>query len=608
MTAHGPFDQGICLISPVHWLYNYSINHKENQLTISHAIASDTGTYTCLAKNAYGETQHAIKVKVVTLPTVRKEILVKDGATLELPCIGTRYLKGISHVWKKDGRVVKVDAMQSDFKKGSLILKDMDESKVGFYSCHIIKDDRSRVLQTWVKMKPKLILTEGGMKDAMEDDPITFACNVLTSDDIDAKRLWKYNDTFLDSDSQRKISKNNGKLLEIQQLKLSDSGNYSCIASSSSAGDGKSQTITFKLNVLPKPKKLKGCETGIDDITVSKVEEVEERGKRLHQSAIVSWNVPSDLNHSCYDSINLIWWTNDSDRYFEKSFALDTNQAIIGDLNPQTGHYVQVNLVTPQRTLILGSTQSFVISKLEKLGVPPALGINESFYNSALTIILVAVLVSSLFLVMIAIVIYRNKKKHHRHGNSSSFGHLVCCDNCCISLCRKFTKSSDDQFVGKTNFNGFDRNAYHAAIIPLDVGGSGGFTSSNHSDFMANLTPQWPEPEDPIQTSASEDQEEHDPFLTRCSTFTPSISSDVKQVNNTSTKSSSNHKSSNGRSGGGEQAMIGLRRHSKTSISSSWSSLFNVPTSNTSTIKTTPSPNRKSIANTESTFTPRKRL
>ena len=224
------------------------------------------------------------------------------------------------------------------------------------------------------------------------------------------------------------------------------------------------------------------------------------------------------------------------------------------------------------------------------------------FYDSALTIILVAVLVSSLFLVIIGIIIYRSKKKHNNHRGTWM---LKCCNNCCFSLC-KSVKSDEDQFMGKTNFNGFDRNAYHAAIIPLDVG-SGGFTSSNRnheSNFMRNMTPQWPEEEEPAQTSASDDQEESDPFLQKYSTFAPI--SDVKPSNSLPAQNShfNNHNSSKGK----EDHVIGLRRHSKTSISSSWSSLFNVPTSNTSTVKTTPSPNRKSIANTESTFTPRKRL
>ena len=182
---------------------------------------------------------------------------------------------------------------------------------------------------------------------------------------------------------------------------------------------------------------------------------------------------------------------------------------------------------------------------------------------------------------------------------------LRCCDSCCFSVC-KFLNSDDDKFIGKTNFNGFDRNAYHAAIIPLDVG-SGAFTSSNRnneSDFMQNMTPQWPEPEEPAQTSASDDQEENEPFLKRYSTFIPI--SDVKHSKNL--PELNNHPNSHNSATGMGDHLIGLRRHSKTSISSSWSSLFNVPESNTSTIKTTPSPNRKSIANTESTFTPRKRL
>ena len=101
--------------------------------------------------------------------------------------------------------------------------------------------------------------------------------------------------------------------------------------------------------------------------------------------------------------------------------------------------------------------------------------------------------------------------------------------------------------------------------------------SAKTGDFMSNLTPQWPEPEEPSSAVGimnagqfATAEPEHEPFLKRHSTFAPAIPG---------------NKSKRARSGvvsaaiGGNHAHHGrpLRRGSKESISSSWSSLFNVP-------------------------------
>merc|ERR1711941_27578 len=115
----------------------------------------------------------------------------------------------------------------------------------------------------------------------------------------------------------------------------------------------------------------------------------------------------------------------------------------------------------------------------------------------------------------------------------------------------------------KTNFNGFDTGMYESAIINVETSKPKRHSYAekmNKDDFMSNLTPQWPEPEEvPMGTH------EYDPFLrhTTHSTFDP-------------------------------QGMLrgGRHRHnnhgSKESISSSWSSLFNVPGTSSGTVSIRP--------------------
>ena len=578
---------------------------SEEEYKILHAIHSDTGLYTCIAKNKYGETKKDIFVRVLTLPVIKKEIIVKNGDNLELPCIDDRGISGVTYIWQKNNELVSQDMIQPN---GSILLNNISEtSDTGIYSCIISIEGRNKTLTSKVQTKSNIIFSDGGYKRSMEGDSITLACNILW-DSRDVKRLWKYNDKFIDDSLQRNMSNEDRRYLELQNLKLSDAGKYSCIAS---LGDGKRHTITFSLEVVAKPKIFKGCETGIDDVLVSKLNKEEGNESTRNTSAAVSWKIPENLNRSCYQEIVLRWWTNDSNQFYDVPYNLTTTKAIIEDLNFNSGYYVQVILITPGRFEVLGLPKSFALSKLKQLSQS---GMETIFHggglDTAIIIIIVAAFVSSSFLIIIAIIIYRNKKKGKSAPQENSLMRGTA-GRCCYSLCKCLIKSDDDPYTGKTNFNGFDRGAYHDRIIPLDVD-SGGFTSSNRSGdngFMRNLTPQWPEPEEQtLQTSASDDQEENEPFLEhRYSTFAPIP--DVKQGNNKHINSSNNHFGSHNPSskGGRCDPLIGLRRNSKTSISSSWSSLFNVPTSNTSTVKTTPSPNRKSIANVESTFTPRKR-
>ena len=96
-----------------------------DEFEISHAIHSDTGTYTCVATNEYGKTNKTVFIKVLTLPVFKKEIIVKDGDELELPCIDTRGIDGVSYTWKKDDDIIHSNNLHSIQPNGSLILTKM---------------------------------------------------------------------------------------------------------------------------------------------------------------------------------------------------------------------------------------------------------------------------------------------------------------------------------------------------------------------------------------------------------------------------------------------------------------------------------------------------
>ena len=95
---------------------------SEEEYKILHAIHSDTGLYTCIAKNKYGETKKDIFVRVLTLPVIKKEIIVKTRDNLELPCIDDRGISGVTYIWQKNNELVSQDMIQSN---GSILLDNI---------------------------------------------------------------------------------------------------------------------------------------------------------------------------------------------------------------------------------------------------------------------------------------------------------------------------------------------------------------------------------------------------------------------------------------------------------------------------------------------------
>ena len=291
--------------------------------------------------------------------------------------------------------------------------------------------------------------------------------------------------------------------------------------------------------------------------------------------------------------------------------------------------------VGPLNVQIYGETRSFIFSELTPIPelssglVDPnsAAGENDPLLLRSgypvTTVVVVALVIIFLvaFAITIGLFIYRKKySKNPEPLETVCLWRRECCS--CFGLGNSSRASQNSARFGKTNFNGFDRGAFEGAIIissPMAVVGPGimpdevldddvdddeydngranlqrhsrysvyrgsaylagakngaNFVQSN-ADFMSNLAPQWPEPEEPVSASLANIHvaaplHEREPFL----------------APKRHRYSSPGRAAGGGRGGGGEnRAGSSKKRSSKESISSSWSSLFNVPA-----VSTTSSP------------------
>ena len=459
----------------------------------------------------------------------------------------------------------------------------MSEDKSGIYSCSAsLPNGRRTFVQTKVRIRPDIILSQGVPVTANEGEDVYLECLLVRG--VQAKRMWEFNGEYEYGD--RTKYENQGGLLIIQKAIPSDSGNYSCLATKKSSTERDS--IEYQLKVIPSREHWTPGETHVScsNVRDKPVEDL-NAFKIGNESVGIMWTLPEHYNQSCYEHISLTWWTNATDSsYSDMQLPLDQTQVKLSGLESELTYYVQVNLVAPLNVLAYGHTLKFSLRNLKE-GSFPEDDKGDNFdqvmdpltnpLENPLVIVIISVSLVVLCVVLVWIVIkYRQKQSnkpfarssvHIRHPSAIS----VCCQ--CRDWCYGPKETQDDQMFQKTNFNGFDTGMYDQAIITTTAEGPVSrpvsrpvpapkrssyiekSSSPKKSDFMSNLTPQWPEPEE----EAGAGQQEYDPFIRHHhpSTFDP------KQVH--------------------------MRRHgSKESISSSWSSLFNVPGTSSGTVSIRP--------------------
>ena len=226
----------------ISWRLNQTKTSKHNnkEFQITNAIASDGGKYVCTARNDYGETKAAIHITVIAVPVLLPEYQVKTGLPLTLPCVGSG--DTVKASWIKDGEAIDGKA-KVNVKTGALEIQSVTSETPGVYSCVVEsrqKAKRRKIIQTVVKLKPNIILVEGGSVAIPEGEDLQLECKVLAG--IDTKRLWKYNGQFVIEGGSKDI-KERGKVLTIEDVGVEDSGAYTCVAITNFGQD----TIQFQV-------------------------------------------------------------------------------------------------------------------------------------------------------------------------------------------------------------------------------------------------------------------------------------------------------------------------------------------------------------------------
>ncbi|GFS46965.1 hemicentin-1 [Trichonephila inaurata madagascariensis] len=262
-------------IIPLHSSPHIIFSEDYQHLELKQASLKDAGKYSCIAGNEVGTAEQDFKIDVQVPPKLENllDIPKNKSAILNKPVTISCPVSGIPPPlvkWFKDGKPLKMESnsniMLSQNSKHLKIFRTQ-VSDAGTYTCKAANDvgKIEKEFQLNVQVPPSMLETnsvldyysedEDDVKNelkAVENDTMQIECYV----DGNPKPiiLWIKDGHLLNvsNDSHYEIF-HNGQVLQISDVKSSDAGHYTCVASNVAGTREKS----FSLDVHVPPK-LKG--------------------------------------------------------------------------------------------------------------------------------------------------------------------------------------------------------------------------------------------------------------------------------------------------------------------------------------------------------------
>ncbi|XP_075384531.1 hemicentin-1 isoform X2 [Tenrec ecaudatus] len=208
-------------------------------LQIIRAKVSDGGEYTCIAINQAGESKKKISLTVYVPPSIKDPgsesisvITVREGASVSVECESNAVPPPVIS-WYKNGQTITESPRLEILLDGQMLhIKKAEVSDTGQYVCRAVnvagRDDKNFHLNVYV---PPSI--EGPGEEAVVEtssNPVTLTCDA-TGIPPPAITWLKNHKPIENSGSLEVHILSGGSKLQIARSRLSDSGNYTCIAS-----------------------------------------------------------------------------------------------------------------------------------------------------------------------------------------------------------------------------------------------------------------------------------------------------------------------------------------------------------------------------------------
>ncbi|XP_075450096.1 roundabout homolog 2 isoform X4 [Ascaphus truei] len=252
-------------------------------LRIKKAVSVDEGTYTCISENRVGKVEASailtVRVRPVAPPqfVVRpRDQIVAQGRTVTFPC-ETKGNPQPAVFWQKEGsqnllfpnQPLQPNSRYSVSPTGDLTITSIQRSDTGYYICQaltvagsILAKAQLEVTDVLTDRPPPIILQGPANRTLPVDGSAVLKCKA-TGEPMPVISWLKEGFNFMGRDVRLSIQDQG--TLQIKSLKTSDSGTYTCVATSSSGettwsavlevteSGGAAVSKNYDLNDLPGP-------------------------------------------------------------------------------------------------------------------------------------------------------------------------------------------------------------------------------------------------------------------------------------------------------------------------------------------------------------------
>ncbi|TRZ18555.1 hypothetical protein HGM15179_008559 [Zosterops borbonicus] len=248
-------------------------------LRIKKATSTDEGTYTCIAENRVGKVEASATLTVRAPPqfVVRpRDQIVAQGRTVTFPC-ETKGNPQPAVFWQKEGsqnllfpnQPLQPNSRYSVSPTGDLTITNIQRSDAGYYICQALTVAGSILAKAQLEVtdvltdRPPPIILQGPVNQTLAVDGTALLKCKATGDPLPVISWLKEGFTFLGRDPRTSIQDQG--TLQIKALRLSDTGTYTCVATSSSGetswsavlevteSGGAAVSKNYDINDLPGP-------------------------------------------------------------------------------------------------------------------------------------------------------------------------------------------------------------------------------------------------------------------------------------------------------------------------------------------------------------------
>nr|XP_032654962.1 roundabout homolog 2 isoform X12 [Chelonoidis abingdonii] len=248
-------------------------------LRIKKATSTDEGTYTCIAENRVGKVEASAALTVRAPPqfVIRpRDQIVAQGRTVTFPC-ETKGNPQPAVFWQKEGsqnllfpnQPLQSNSRYSVSPTGDLTITNIQRSDAGYYICQALTVAGSILAKAQLEVtdvltdRPPPIILQGPANQTLAVDGTALLKCKATGDPLPIISWLKEGFTFLGRDPRTSIQEQG--TLQIKSLRISDTGTYTCVATSSSGetswsavlevteSGGATISKNYDLNELPGP-------------------------------------------------------------------------------------------------------------------------------------------------------------------------------------------------------------------------------------------------------------------------------------------------------------------------------------------------------------------